>query len=287
MSTARSRRTSAQIERLRGHVRHAPRRPRSSARLPTLIAHAAGARRSCRRRRRRPNGTPPPPFPLPPGVDRGATVAVVRETLTRGAARAGRAAGRSGRGPRPLPRAETNAEAPLARWSRRRRARCRSGTTFVVAISPRGRKSPPSTPRVGAARDASELGAVERRRHEHRDGMTITWAPSPDARTSTFCCRRPSSRSAGANATPATSRRGAPPLPPLRQVAGFNTQATTYHVYEVTPPRVARRPVRDQAADAADAGAGRHRRVRDQGAVRSARSAASTCARRSDLRRAR
>ena len=39
------------------------------------------------------NGSAPPPIPLPPGVDRGAAVAV-EETLTRRGARAGGVAGR-------------------------------------------------------------------------------------------------------------------------------------------------------------------------------------------------
>ena len=55
-------------------------RPRSSARW-RRSSRRCRCGRSCRCRRCPPNGSPPPPIPLPPGVDRGAAVAV-KETLT-------------------------------------------------------------------------------------------------------------------------------------------------------------------------------------------------------------
>ena len=60
--------------------------------------------------------------------------------------------------------------------------------------------------------------------------MTITWPPSPDARTSTFLL--PPTGEADAMRRRRTSRRPAPPLAPLpAKSLGFNTEATTYHVY--------------------------------------------------------
>ena len=52
------------------------------------------------------------------------------------------------------------------------------------------------------------------------------------------CCRRSVKPVAGANATPSNVTPPEPPLPPLAAKSlGFNTEATTYHVYDVTPPR--------------------------------------------------
>jgi hypothetical protein len=68
--------------------------------------------------------------------------------------------------------------------------------------------------------------------------MTITWTPSPDARTSTFLLPPTVKPVPGANATPANVTPRVPaPLPPLpAKSLGFNSVATTYHVYDVTPP---------------------------------------------------
>jgi hypothetical protein len=71
--------------------------------------------------------------------------------------------------------------------------------------------------------------------------MTITWAPSPDARTSTFLLPPTVKPVAGANATPANVTPRVPaPLPPLTAKSlGFNSTATLYHVYDVTPSATA------------------------------------------------
>ena len=67
--------------------------------------------------------------------------------------------------------------------------------------------------------------------------MTITWAPSPDARTSTFLLPPTVKPVTGANATPGNvTPQAPPPLPPLAAKSlGFNTEATTYHVYDESP----------------------------------------------------
>jgi hypothetical protein len=178
------------------------------------------------------DGTPLPPIPLPPGVDQGATVAI-KETLTAEV-----------KVPVELPM-----EKPVITVDP-------SDTTelfgplvapppsvlphrhyFVVAISPRGRKSPPSTPvsaplETGSSAPGAPVitnTAVETK---------ITWAPSPDARSATILLPPIIKPVVGANATPGniTPRVPTGPAPLTAKSLGFNTQATTYNVYEVTQP---------------------------------------------------
>jgi hypothetical protein len=60
--------------------------------------------------------------------------------------------------------------------------------------------------------------------------MTITWAPPPDARTATFLVPPPVKPPG--NASPSTVK---PPLAPLpARSLGFSTEATTYHLYEIS-----------------------------------------------------
>ena len=180
------------------------------------------------------NGSAPPPIPLPPGVDRGAT-AVVRETL--------------------VSEAFVPVELPLDERERVLRERMVDTEGylpigplvappptqfprrhyFVVGISPRGRKSAPSAPvsvpleTVTSAPGAPKLGHDEK-------VITVSWPPSPDARTSTFLPPPPPPKPV--NGSPATVK---PPAPPLTAKSlGFNTEATLYHLYDVslnaTPP---------------------------------------------------
>ena len=128
------------------------------------------------------DGTPPPAIPLPPGVDRGATVAV-KETLTPEArvevelpvdrllARAGEPA--------------VEAEAPVGPLVAPAPTALPRRHYFVIAKSPRGRESVPSTPvslPLEAGSSAPGAPVVTSTASE----MTISWPPSPDARTSTF-----------------------------------------------------------------------------------------------------
>jgi hypothetical protein len=64
--------------------------------------------------------------------------------------------------------------------------------------------------------------------------MTITWPPSPDARTATFLLP-PSIKPtpAGANATPSNATPSGP-APLTAKSLGFNSVATTYAVYDVS-----------------------------------------------------
>jgi hypothetical protein len=181
------------------------------------------------------DGTAPPPIPLPPGVDQGAP-ATVRETLTADA-----------RVPVELP-----VEKPIVKPEEPTETGERIGPLvappptqlarrhyFVVGISPRGRESTPSTPvSIPLEAGSSAPGAPVITHTETQ--TTITWTPSPDARTSTFLLP-PTVKPVpvAANATPSNTPppRVPPPLPRLTAKSlGFNSTATTYHIYDVTPP---------------------------------------------------
>ena len=189
------------------------------------------------------NGTPPPPIPLPPGVDQGTTI-TVRETLTAEA-----------RVPVELPVKKPVEQvdepvdvenigplvAPAPTQVPRRHY-------FAVAVSPRGRKSTPSTP-VSIPLEAGSSAPGEPAIANTASDLTITWAPSPDARTSTFLLPPTVKPTSGANATPANVTPKAPaPLLVVKSL-GFNSVATTYNVYDVTPrPESSEQPPPDPYA---------------------------------------
>ena len=200
------------------------------------------------------NGSAPPPVPLPPGVDRGSN-AVVREPLTSEAMVPVELP--------PDPRARIDAVAapddegfvpigplvapPPAQFPRRH--------YFVIGVSTRGRKSDPSTPvsvpleSVTSAPGAPKVDYTEAQ-------LVITWPPSPDARTSTFLPPAPvksasareesgelrrdlagtaSGRVGGPPSTNASPVKPPPVVAPLpARSLGFSTEATTYHVYDVS-----------------------------------------------------
>jgi len=175
------------------------------------------------------NGTPPPPVPLPPGVDRGADVAV-KETLT--------------------PETRVAVELPVDRLIPRVAAPAGNETPFgplvapaptqlprrhyfVIAKSPRGRESVPSTP-VSVPLEAGSSAPGAPTVTNTASEMTIAWPPSPDARTATFLLPPSVTPIAGANATPSNTTPRVPAILTAKSL-GFNSQATTYHVYDVTP----------------------------------------------------
>ena len=179
------------------------------------------------------DGTPPPPIPLPPGVDQGASVAV-KETLTADV-----------RVPVELP-----IEKPVIKLEPTSETTELFGPLvapppsvlphrhyFVVAISPRGRKSPPSTP-VSAPLEAGSSAPGAPIIANTATETSISWPPSPDARSSTFLLPPTVKPVPGANATPGNVTPRVPtPLAPLAAKSlGFNTQATTYNLYEVILP---------------------------------------------------
>lgn len=173
------------------------------------------------------NGSAPPPLPLPPGVDRGGT-AVVRETLTSEAY-----------APVELPlderqralqarNVDTEGYVPIGPLVAPPPAQFPRRHYFVVGVSPRGRKSDPSAPISVPLESVSSAPGPPKIVHDEKQ-MTITWQPSPDARTSTFVLPVPPKPT---NASPGTVK---PPVPPLTAKSlGFNTEATLYHLYDVS-----------------------------------------------------
>jgi predicted small lipoprotein YifL len=181
------------------------------------------------------NGSPEPPIPLPPGVNRGGP-AVVVETLTAETSVAVELPVEKPRNVAERVVAETDEKigtlvAPPPTQLPRRHY-------FIVATSPRGRESVPSTPVSVALEGGSSAPGAPEVVHDVAT-LTLTWAAPPDARTSTFLLP-PTVKpvAAGANVTPAnvTPVKGPAPLPPLTAKSlGFNSVATAYHVYDVTP----------------------------------------------------
>ena len=179
------------------------------------------------------NGSAPPPIPLPPGVDRGAAVAV-REPLTAETRvpvelpvdKKVLAA------PKPLETEPTigTLVAPAPTQLPRRHY-------FVIPKSPRGREGAPS-PTISIPLEAGSSAPGAPVVTHTASELNITWPPSPDARTSTFLLPPTVKPVVAANATPSnvTPKGPAPLLPLAAKSLGFNSVATTYHVYDVTPP---------------------------------------------------
>ena len=100
-----------------------------------------------------------------------------------------------------------------------------------MSKSSRGRESVPSTPVAVPLEAGSSAPGAPVVTNSATD-VTITWTPSPDARTATFLLPPSVKPTVGANAT--LSNATPKVLPPLTAKSlGFNTQATTYHVYDV------------------------------------------------------
>jgi hypothetical protein len=202
------------------------------------------------------NGSPPPPVPLPPGVERGST-AVVREPVTADTLAPVTLPEQQARSEDTEEETEgTEAEAfgplvapPPAELPRRH--------YFVVGVSPRGRKSDPSTPLSVALETGSSAPGPPTIEYTESQ-MTVTWTPPPDARTSTFLLPpsasareesgEPRRDLAGAASgreggpvkpTNASSKNVTPAKPPLAPLPakslGFSQEATTYNLYAVAP----------------------------------------------------
>ena len=177
------------------------------------------------------NGSPPPPLPLLPGVDRGANVAV-KETLT----------------PETRIAVELPVETPVIALPEPDETAQRFGPLiapaptelprrhyFVIAKSPRGRESTPSTPVSIPLEAGSSAPGAPVVTHTASE-LTIAWTPPPDARASTFLLPPSVKPTGGANASPSnTTPKIVPPL--TAKSLGFNSEATTYHVYDATPPK--------------------------------------------------
>jgi hypothetical protein len=179
------------------------------------------------------SGAAPPPLPVLPGVDRGAAVAV-KEVLTS----------------ETRVEVELPVEKPAVAVDTAVEAREPFGPLvappptalprrhyFVIAKSPRGRESVPSTP-VSIPLEAGSSAPGAPVVTNTASDMTITWPPSPDARTSTFLLPPTVKPTTGANATPSNTTPRVPALLTAKSL-GFNSEATTYHLYDVTTPEAA------------------------------------------------
>ena len=208
------------------------------------------------------------PLPLPPGVDQGA-VAVVQEALTPETAVAVELPPKKGaivvEPPEDIERPVQILVAPPPTELPRR-------YYFVMGVSPRGRKATPSTPISIPLEPASSAPGAPQVTYTESD-MTITWLPPPGARTATIeppppviakpvvppaagatAVAAPPAAAAGAvqappslppttgatagqvaNASPGNATPAAPPVlaPLVAKSLGFNSVATTYHVFEV------------------------------------------------------
>jgi hypothetical protein len=179
------------------------------------------------------NGSPLPPIPLPPGVDRGAN-AVVRETITPDMLAPVVLPDRARLGDTDDETEDTAAE-PFGPLVAPPPTQLPQRHYFVVGVSPRGRKSDPSTPialpldTISSAPGAPKIDYTETQ-------MTITWTPPADARTSTFLVSPPVTPlpKPSLNASPSTVKPPPVVAPLPARSLGFSTEATTYHVYDVS-----------------------------------------------------
>ncbi len=181
-----------------------------------------------------------PPPPLPPGVDRGA-IAVVQETLTPAVKLPVELPLKKGAIPA-APILEPDVEDTARPLVAPAPTRLPRRHYFVIGVSPRGRTAVPSAPVSIPLEPASTAPGTPAVTYTETE-MTITWPPSPDARTATVVPPPPPEPSAAATAakalaataSPVSVTPAAPPAPPplTAKSLGFNSDATTYHVYDV------------------------------------------------------
>jgi hypothetical protein len=169
-----------------------------------------------------------PPPPVAPGIDR-AIPAVVRETLTPDTQVAIAWPPAAGAVTAIADPDERVAAGPLVAPAPTQLPR---RFYFVVGVSPRGRRSPPSVPVPVPLDTASAAPAAPRVTFTETD-MTITWTPSADARAATFAAPAAMAPTV-ARTSPAAVTPVAAAIPPLiAKSLGFQSEATTYHVFEV------------------------------------------------------
>ena len=176
------------------------------------------------------NGSAPPPVPLPPGVDRGATV-VVREAITPEMLTAVELPGGRPRSDDTEAETEDTETEPFGPLVAPPPAQLPRRHYFVVGVSPRGRKSDPSATVSVPLEAVSSAPGAPKVDHDAK-AMTITWPPSPDARTATFMVPEESGPKP-TNASPKMVKPTGPAPLPAKSL-GFNTEATLYHLYDVS-----------------------------------------------------
>ena len=179
----------------------------------------------------KPRAADVPAIPAPPGIDR-AVPAVVRESLSP-----------DKRVPLELPVKTATPVAPIDEEVIDRPLIAPTASElprryyFVIGVSSRGRKAPASAP-VAVPLDAASSAPAAPQVTFTETAMTVTWAPSADARAAAFAAPpAPAPPPAAGNVSPGTVTPPVPVtplLPPLpAKSLGFQSEATTYHLFEV------------------------------------------------------
>lgn len=183
-------------------------------------------------------------LPMPPGIDRAAP-AVVRETLAAEQRVPVVLPARKGVKPAEVSADEEMVIGPLVAPAP---AQLPRRYYFVVGVSGRGRKAQPSAA-VAVPLDAASSAPGAPSVAFTETDMTIKWAPSKDARIAAFAeppapvavapaIAPPANASptdvSPANASPANVPPPLPAIAPLvAKSLGFQSEATTYHLFEV------------------------------------------------------
>ncbi len=204
-------------------------------------------------------GVEVPTLPLPPGIDRAAP-AVARETLAAEQRVPVVLPANKGVKPAAVSADEETVIGPLVAPAP---AQLPRRYYFVVGVSGRGRKALPSAP-VAVPLDAASSAPGAPSVAFTETGMTIKWAPSKDARIAAFAeppapvavapADAPPANAPPANASPtgvspantspatvptanASPANVTPPVPAIAPLVakslGFQSEATTYHLFEV------------------------------------------------------
>ena len=171
-----------------------------------------------------------PVIPAPPGIDRGAA-AVVKEPLTPDQRTAVELPPKKGA---VIPAESPDQERVVGPLIAPAPAQLPRRYYFVIGVSARGRKAPASVPvpvPLDTASSAPSAPVVAFTETE----MTLKWSPSVDARSAAFAVPTPSVAVPSPGTTsPANLTPPAPVVPPLpAKSLGFQSEATTYHLFEV------------------------------------------------------
>ena len=176
-----------------------------------------------------PDGVGVPPLPLPPGIDR-AVPAVMREALTAEMRVAVPLPPKRGT---VVPLESPDEEPVLGPLIMPAPTQLARRYYFVVGVSPRGRKARASTA-VAVPLEAASSAPGAPQIVVGETGLTLSWSPPVDARSSAFAVLPPPPPPVvvpPGNASPATLKP--PPVPLVAKSLGFQSEATTYNLFEV------------------------------------------------------
>lgn len=175
------------------------------------------------------DGVGVPPLPLPPGIDR-AVPAVMREALTAEMRVAVPLPPKRGT---VVPLVSPDEEPVLGPLIMPAPTQLPRRYYFVVGVSPRGRKARASTA-VPVPLEAASSAPGAPQIVVGETGLTLSWSPPVDARSSVFAVLPPPPPPVvvpPGNASPATLKP--PPVPLVAKSLGFQSEATTYNLFEV------------------------------------------------------